>query len=57
MGYNVGNEQQRMFEADMEDKRGRYGILPDCLLCARFCKNYNAPDLSFFWCGDFEEKT
>ena len=50
MGYNVGNEQQEWFKADMEEKRAKYGILEECLVCARNCKQYKAPNLSYFKC-------
>lgn len=54
MGYNVGNEQQKAFAEDMEEKRAKYGILPLCALCARNCKQYDAKDLSYFKCYDKE---
>ena len=57
MGFNVGNEQQEWFKADMEEKRAKYGILEECLRCARNCKAYDAPGLSLFKCYDFEKIT
>ena len=54
MSYNVSNEQQTWLEADMEEKRAKYGILEECLLCARNCKQYKAKDLTYFRCFDRE---
>ena len=47
---DIGNAQRDWFEKDMEEKRAKYGILKECLLCARNCKNYDAPGLSYFKC-------
>lgn len=52
MIYDIGGTQKRALEEDIEELKEKYGILPECLLCARFCKNYNAPNLSLFVCHD-----
>ncbi len=49
------NLNRALFEKEFEELKERYGILKECLKCARNCKNYDAPNLSFFWCKDFKK--
>lgn len=55
MIYDIGGTQKRALEEDIEELKEKYGILPECLRCARNCKNYNAPNLTYFKCLDKEK--
>jgi len=47
---------KRRFEDNVEE----FGYLPLCTTCKRLGKNcqgqYNAPGLSYFYCGDYQRK-
>lgn len=56
MIYDIGGTIYKDLYNTLEVKKKAYGILPECLRCARNCKQYDAPDLSMFFCADFRRE-
>ena len=55
MIYDIGGVLYKDLLETIEDSKEKYGILEECLRCARFCKQYDAPNLSMFFCTDFKK--
>lgn len=49
------NLNRALFEKEIEELKERYGILRECLEFARLYRQYDAPDLSMFFCSDFKK--
>ena len=51
---------QRINQRRFEDNVAEFGYLPLCTTCAKLGKDcqgqYNAPGLTFFYCGDYQRK-